>query len=146
MKGKYSMTTNTIPSALAGFTTALNTYEAARAALHRSHLAADSTCSTALSNEAVAAQAAVTSSSDLGLNALNGELALTALSFGVGTLSPEAAKAKVDSLDAALKAFEAARTALDKARAALETALDAERTRALELRAKLAGIAEPKKS
>ncbi len=134
------MTTITIPTALSQYKGALSTYEATKAELHKAHINADGLCSTALSTEAAAAQTTVGASSDLGLNALNGELALVATAFGVGSLTKDGAAAKIVALDASLKNLEDARVALDAARAALDTAVDGERTRALALRAKLAGI------
>lgn len=138
---------NNITNALAVFNGALRTYEAAKADLHKVHLAAEAACTGAVSGEAAAALATANAGSGLGFSALSGELALLDVSAGVGCIDKDSAIAKVGELDKALKKLEAARVELDKARAALDTATDAERTRALALRAKLSGIAgESKKS
>lgn len=136
-----------IATALSTFQGALTAYEAAKADLHKVHLAAEAACTTAISGEAAAALSSVGVASKLGFTALGNELDLLDAASGAGTISKDSAAAKVAELDAALKTLEAARVALDKARAALDTAEDAERTRALAVRAKLAGIVgESKKS
>lgn len=134
------MSTTNIPSALATFQGALAAYEAAKADLHTKHLAAEAAVTNAVSGEAAAALASAGAASKVGFSALTGELALLDVSVGTGAVDKDAATAKIGELDAALKAFEVARAALDKARAGLDTAEDAERTRALALRARLAAI------
>lgn len=136
-----------ITSALSAFTGALSSYEAAKADLHKAHLAAENACTDGVSGETSAALITSGAASQLGFSALSSELALLDLGVGVGKLDKDAAAARVGQLDVALKALEAARVALDKARAALDTALDGERTRALSVRAKLSGlVGEAKKS
>ena len=136
-----------ITTALTTFQGALSAFEAAKAELHKKHLAAEAACTDAVSAESAAALKSAGSASDLGMSALNGEVSLLKASVGTGSIDKNTAAAKVAELDAALKTLEEARKALDVARAALDTAEDAERTRALALRARLAAIAgETKKS
>jgi hypothetical protein len=137
-----------IQTALSTFTGALSSFEAARAALHAAHLKAETACTDGVSNEASTSLASAGAASKLGMSALVSELALLAVSVGTETIDKDGATAEITEIDGLLKAFEASREALDKARAALDTAFDAERSRALAVRAKLAGIAgeAPKKS
>lgn len=136
-----------ITNALNAFNGALRNYEAAKADLHKAHLAAENACTGAVSVEAAAALASANAASGLGRNSFDVELALLDSAAGLGTVDKATATAKIAEIDAALKKLEEARVALDKARAALDTAEDAERSRAVNLRAKLSGIAgESKKS
>ncbi len=134
------MSTN-VKAVLSTFSAGLSAMEADKAAAHKNHLALEAAATDAISTEAAAALNAVTSASKLGMSALVSESALIGVAYGTDVVSKSDAAMEVAEVDGILAELEAARVALDKARATLDTALDAERTRALAIRAQLAGIA-----